>query len=201
MFTSTSTSTSTINVFDFDAIRLPPDFEREGGVRRQLTQVRVRKPRAQEWIRVNPDPAYCARVATVVYKDGDDSREEVYLVAPAVALTLGDEITYTTLYLAISRQGSIFIWPCRDQKPEMRLGDTAATSRLEAAEAAKTRYVRVQWRSPAYEMSFRDDTIVDIEPTWPDKPFGELIELAFFKSGMFISDPNHQVIKILQGRN
>ena len=67
-----STSTSTINVFDFDAIRLPPDFEREGGVRRQLTQVKVRKPRAQEWIRVNPDPAYCARVATVVYKDGDE---------------------------------------------------------------------------------------------------------------------------------
>ena len=64
-----------------------------------------------------------------------------------------------------------------------------------------TRYVRVQWRSPAYEMSFRDASIVEVEPIWPDKPFSELIEIAFFKSGMFIYDPNHQVIKILQGRN
>ena len=77
----------------------------------------------------------------------------------------------------------------------------AATSRIEAAEAAMTRYVRVQWKSPAYEMSFRDDTIVDVPPTWPDKPFSELVELAFFKSGLYIADPNHQVIKILQGRN
>ena len=201
MFTNTSTSTSPINVIDFEAIRLPPDFERQAGVRKQLTHVSVRKPRKQEWIRVHPDPAYRARVASITLKESEESQEETYLVDPAVALELGDEITFVTLYLAINRQGRPFLWPCRDPKAEDRRGDTAATSRIQAAEAAMTRYVRVQWRSPAYEMSFRDDTVVDVDPTWPDKSFAELVEIAFFKSGLYIADPNHPVIKILQGRN
>ena len=201
MFTTTSTSTEAIDVFDFEAIRIPPNFEREAGVRKQLTMVRVRKPRRQEWVRVHPDPAYHAKVATIVLKEDENSKEEIYLVAPRVAEDMADEITLTTLYLAMNRQGDVFIWPCRDPNPELRRGDTAATSRLEAIEAAMTRYVRVQWRSPAYEMSFRDDTVVDVDPTWPDKSFAELVEIAFFKSGLYIADPNHPVIKILQGRN
>jgi hypothetical protein len=200
-FTSTSTSTSTVNVFDFEAIRLPPDFEREGGVRRQLTQVSVRKPRPQEWIRVNPDPVYIERVATIFYKESAESKEEIFLVTPAVAREIEDEITLTTLYLAINRQGAIFVWPCRDPNPELRHGDKAATSRIEAAEAAMQRYIRVQWRSPAYEYSFRDASIVEIPPTWPSKPFKELIELAFFKNGMFVSDFDHPIIQNLRGRN
>jgi hypothetical protein len=201
MFTSNSPSTNTIDVFDFAAIRLPPDFEREGGVRRQLTQVRVRKPRPQEWIRVNPDPEYIARVPTIIYKEDADSKEEIYLVNPPLAKEMEDEITYATLYLAINRQGAIFIWPCRDQNPELRLGDTAAKTRLEAAEAAMTRYTRVQWRSPAYEYAFRDASLVEVEPNWPDKTFDELVKLAFYKSGMFVSDFNHPIIKILKGGN
>ena len=201
MFTSTSTSTEAIDVFDFEAIRIPPNFEREAGVRKQLTMVRVRKPRRQEWVRVHPDPAYHAKVATIVLKEDENSKEEIYLVAPRVAEDMADEITLTTLYLAMNRQGDVFIWPCRDPNPELRRGDTAATSRLEAIEAAMTRYVRVQWKSPAYEISFRDASIVETEPVWPDKPFSELIKIAFFRVGLYIDDPNHQVIKNLQGRN
>ena len=44
MFTSTSTSTNPIDVFNFEAIRLSPDFERQAGVRKQLTHIPVRKP-------------------------------------------------------------------------------------------------------------------------------------------------------------
>jgi hypothetical protein len=201
MFTTTSTSTEAIDVFDFEAIRIPPNFEREAGVRKQLTMVRVRKPRRQEWVRVHPDPAYHAKVATIVLKEDENSKEEIYLVAPRVAEDMADEITLTTLYLAMNRQGDVFIWPCRDPNPELRRGDTAATPRLEAIEAAMTRYVRVQWKSPAYEISFRDASIVETEPVWPDKPFSELIKIAFFRVGLYIDDPNHQVIKILQGRN
>jgi hypothetical protein len=201
MFTTTSTSTEAIDVFDFEAIRIPPNFEREAGVRKQLTMVRVRKPRRQEWVRVHPDPAYHAKVATIVLKEDENSKEEIYLVAPRVAEDMADEITLTTLYLAMNRQGDVFIWPCRDPNPELRRGDTAATSRLEAIEAAMTRYVRVQWKSPAYEISFRDASIVETEPVWPDKPFSELIKIAFFRVGLYIDDPNHQVIKNLQGRN
>jgi hypothetical protein len=118
MFSSTSTSTEAINVFDFEAIRIPPDFEREAGVRKQLTQVKVRKPRRQEWVRVHPE--HRVKVATIVYKENDESRPEIYLVSPNVALNLGDEITYTTLYLAINRQGVVFLWPCRPRSKGRR---------------------------------------------------------------------------------
>ena len=199
MLASTSTSTSPINVFDFEAIRLPPNFEREAGVRKQLTLVRVRQPRKQEWVRVHPE--HRAEVATIVFRENEEGKPEIYLVAPDVAMQLGDEITYQTIYLAINRQGEPFLWPCRRPKLESRSGDIAATSRIEAAETAMTRQVRVQWRSPAFEMSFRDGHIPDVDPIWPDKSFGELVEIAFHRTGMFIHDPNHQVIKILQGRN
>jgi hypothetical protein len=132
MFTSTSTSTSTIDVFNFDAIRLPPDFEREGGVRRQLTQVRVRKPRPQEWIRVHPAPEYRGRGAMIFYKEDAEAKEEIYLVDPPLLKLdekLKDEVTAATLFLAINRQGAIFIWVCRDENPAMKRGDIAATSR------------------------------------------------------------------------
>ena len=198
---STSTSTDPINVFDFSAIRLAPDFEREAGVRKQLTTVRVRKPRPQEWIRVHPDPECRAEVATLVYKENDDAEQETYLVHPSVAAELGDaEITYQTIYLAVNRQGVPFLWACRHPRENSRTGDLAATSRLEAAEAAMTRSVRVQWRSPAFEISFRDDNFVEAEPKWPDKPFSELVQIAFDKPGLFIGSMDHPVVKILQGR-
>jgi hypothetical protein len=63
------------------------------------------------------------------------------------------------------------------------------------------RQVRVQWRSPAFEISFRDDSIPDVEPIWPDKSLDELVEIAFGRTGLVIRDLNHPVIKILQGRN
>ena len=81
IITSTSSSTAApINVFDFEAIRLPPNFEREAGVRKQLTLVRVRQPRKQEWVRVHPE--HRAEVATIVFKENEEAKPEIYLVAP-----------------------------------------------------------------------------------------------------------------------
>ena len=87
-------------------------------------------------------------------KEDAEAKEEIYLVDPPLLKLdegLKDEVTAATLFLAINRQGAIFIWVCRDENPAMKRGDIAATSRIEAAEAAMMRYVRVQWRSPAYE--------------------------------------------------
>jgi hypothetical protein len=189
-----------INPFDFEAIRLPSDFEREAGVRKQLTLLRVRRPRKQEWVRVHPDPTYRAKVATVVYKESEDSRPEIYLVHPEVATDLGEDITYQTLYLAINRQGEPFVWPCRQPRMDGSAGDLAATSAIEAAEAAMGRSVRVQWRSPAYEISFRDDNIPEVAPRWPDKTFKELASVAFERPQLYIGSADHPVVKILQGR-
>jgi hypothetical protein len=149
---------------------------------------------------------YRIRVATIEYKENDESSTEIYLLTAEVAeylkQTSPEEITYATLYLACNRQGDIFIWPCRDPRADSKMGrDVAATTRIEAAEAAMERQVRVQWRSPAYEISFRDDSIPDVEPVWPKEPLSELVNIGFVRMGLLIKDTDHAVIKILQGRN
>ena len=116
------------------------------------------------------------------------SRKSILLVRPSRC----SWATKSLIKRSISRpigKGEPFLWPCRQPRLESRSGDLAATSRIEAAEAAMTRYVRVQWKSPAFEMSFRDDHIVDVAPRWPDKSFGELIQIAFDRTGMMINDP------------
>ena len=40
--------------FDAKALRLPPAFEHNAGVRKVISTIPVRKPHSQEWIRVHP---------------------------------------------------------------------------------------------------------------------------------------------------
>ena len=64
--------------FDAKALRLPPAFEVNAGIRKQLTTVPVRRPHSQEWIRVHPDPAFCGNYGVIILKDDN----EVYLLGP-----------------------------------------------------------------------------------------------------------------------
>jgi hypothetical protein len=38
------------------------------------------------------------------------------------------------------------------------------------------------------------------DPVWPETPFDELLEIAFGSSGV-IEDPNHPVLRQLEGRD
>ena len=83
-------------------------------MRKQLTQVRVRKPRPQEWIRVHPDPEYRARVATIVYKEDEEFERRNLSSCPSRRDELSDEITYHDALPRDQSPGCVFIWPCRD---------------------------------------------------------------------------------------
>ena len=62
------------------------------------------------------------------------------------------------------------------------------------------RWVRVQWKTPAFEISFRDSHIVEVAPTWPEKTFEELVEIGLHRPQLIISSMDHQVVRLLRGQ-
>ena len=67
------------NPFNAKALRLPPAYEANAGIRKQLTTVPVRRPHGQEWMRVHPGPAVPREFGVIILKDDN----EVYLLDPA----------------------------------------------------------------------------------------------------------------------
>jgi hypothetical protein len=78
-------SHDTPDPFDVAALRLPPSYEQDAGLRTQLTTVPVRKPKRQEWFRVHPDKEYRADFALILVDEG----REYYLVNPALLSEVG----------------------------------------------------------------------------------------------------------------
>ena len=107
------------------------------------------------------------------------------------------ELRRTRLFTAITKRGTVFLCPIKlpgdDNDRFRRMADTA----LQAAEQAKTLWVKVVWNRDlgGYEM-FRAKGNLG-EPQWPDKSFRDLIEIAFRLN--LINREDHPVIKELAG--
>ena len=86
-------------VFDLDALRLSQDFAEELGVHKLLTSVPVRKPNAQEFVRVRAGEDWRLHTTILPLKE----QREAYLVAPALRDALTGEIVPVTLYTTINR--------------------------------------------------------------------------------------------------
>lgn len=184
--------------FNVAALRLPPSFEQNAGVRKVVTTVPVRKPDKQEWIRVHPGDTYRGNFATIRLKQ----EGEYYLVAPAMIESLRPELTFITVYTAINKAGVVFLWPAPLVSDDGRgPGDTWHRSGHEAAAAAMKRLTRVTSNKSlgAYEFSFTDNPIPDNDPVWPDLPFEELLRIGFEKVGRYVATYEHPVIKMLRG--
>ena len=157
----------------------------------------VRKPHRQEWIRVHPDGSYRGDFATILLKE----EGEFYLVAPAMAEQLRDELTAVTIYTAITKTGIPFLWPARRAGSGNRRTDVWYSSAHEAAAAAMKRSIRVSANMGlgAYEYAFSDNPTPENDPVWPDLSLTELLRLGFQKTGRFVADFEHPVIKTLRG--
>jgi len=68
----------------------------------------IRAPRAGEFFRINPDPAYHTDVALV----RDD---KLYKIAPELVPEamerIPDKVKHCTMFLAQNQDGEIFLWP------------------------------------------------------------------------------------------
>jgi len=186
------TESAQIDSLDPSRLRLSQDFAATVGVKQALITVPVRKPNKQEFIRVHPDEAYRLETAVLELKE----ERETYLVAPSLWPELPSELTPKVLFTTMNRQGVLTLWPVRMPGEDGRL-DEWNTSALEAAEMARTRWVRVvaNMGLGAYEVYEATGNLPD--PSWPELSFTEILKVAF--KGRYITDIEHPVIRRLRG--
>lgn len=182
-----------LNPFDPTSLRLDPSYAEAVGVKKLLTTVPVRKPNRQEFIRVNPDPAYSLAPAAVVELKED---REVYLLARQMAHDLPDEFTPAKLFTTINRQGVLFLWPVKLPGPDGKHNEWNRSA-AEAAEHAKDRWVRVKANQSLGAYELFEATGDFPEPEWPSLPFEEILKIAF--RNHYVDSLEHPLVRRLRG--
>ncbi len=123
---------------------------------------------------------------------------EIYLVARSLWAALATESTFCAKLLVptVTRQGVLFLWPIRLPGPDGRIDDWNRSA-LEAAELARTTWVRVQanMNLGAYEVVAAPGTTA--EPAFPDKSLAEILKVAF--KDRYIDTMDHPVLRRLRG--
>src|SRR5262245_59877554 len=106
---------NTLNPFDPALLKLDQSFADTVGVKKLLTTVPVRKPNRQDCVRVRPEAAFRLTPAAIIEVKED---REVYHVRPDIVSAVAGEFATVTLFTAISRQGTLFLWPVKLPNPE-----------------------------------------------------------------------------------
>src|SRR5262249_15294231 len=100
------------NPRDLSIMRVDQSFA-GGAVKQLLTDITVRKPKGDEWIRVHPE----YRVNTWIHKPSAKPNE-LYYVVPSVVEALRKQVKLTSLYYTINSQGVTFLWPVSVDDPD-----------------------------------------------------------------------------------
>jgi hypothetical protein len=181
------------DVWSPEVLRIDQSFLNVGAAKKLLTTVPVRKPNKQDFVRVNPDPAYRLPVGLIELKEN----RETYLVLPAVSRELSEsEFFAATLYLTINRQKVLSVWPVKLPAADGRSNEWHASAAA-AAERAMDKWIRLAANLSlgAYEIS---EASADYgQPEWPNLTFMEILKIAFKNRRIESSD--HAVIQQLRG--
>jgi len=177
--------------FDFNALRLDQAYSQTAGVEKLLTTVPVRKPTKTEFVRAHPEMHF----ETMLLELKED--RESYLVLPHLLTDVSGIAVPMSLRVAVNRAAVLFLWPLRLPGEDGRSNVWHESAR-EAADLAVRRWVsmRANMSLGAYDIYQGAETLS--EPQWPDKSMEDIMHVAF--RGHVISDPEHPVIKRLQGR-
>jgi hypothetical protein len=180
------------NPFNPESLRLGQDFATSIGVKKVLTTVPCRKPHPHEFVRVRPGEDW--RLETGVFED--KVNREVYLVRRDLWPELAGEVYPVCLFLAVNRQGDVFVWPAKLPGPDGRTNPWHESA-LASARLAETRWVRVASNQGAgiYDTFEAEGQLS--EPEWPELSFDKILELSF--KGRFIQDFDHPCIRALRG--
>ena len=174
------------------SLRLDQSYAETAGVKKLLKTVPVRRPGPQDFFRTHPEH----RLTPAALIELRDDRE-TYFVAPSMVSELAGEYFVATLYLAITRQGVVHLWPVRLPGPDGKHLEWHRSA-AEAAEAAQTRWIKIQANMGlgAYEIfEAHSDNIP--APVWPDESFEQIVRVAF--RDRFIDRRDHPVVKRLRG--
>ena len=183
-----------LNPFEPEALRLNQSFADTVGVKKRVTTVQVRKPNRQDFVRVQPLPAYRLGPTGIIELKED---REVYLVTPNMAQELPGEFTPANLFTTINRQGVLHLWPVKLPGPDGKHNEWHRSA-AEAAELAMTRWIRLTANMSlgAYEIFEATGDLP--EPEWPDIPFPEILKIAF--RDRIVDRADHPLVQRLRGQ-
>lgn len=179
---------------DISKLRVSQEFADEIGVEKLITKVPVGKPDKQWWVRVHRDPAYRLETALVELKE----RKELYLVAPHIRSAAARDLFRAVIFTGINRHGNVFLWVVRLPGPDGKQHDCHKTA-LIAATTAMDSWVRITWNQAAMNYDVLKSQAKLEDPQWPDKPFGELLRIAFGED-RYINSADHPALKELDGK-
>jgi hypothetical protein len=185
-------TSSTLNPFDPAALRMDQSFADTVEVKKLLTTVPVRKPSKQEFVRVHPHSAYRLPAGIIEVKED----RETYLVTPKMIAVVNDLYAPVTLFTAINRRGTVFLWPVKLPRSDGRHNEWHRSA-AEAAERAMKEWLRISANMSlaAYEMF---EAAGDLpEPVWPDFTFQEILKIAF--RDRLVDRPDHPLVQSLRG--
>jgi hypothetical protein len=180
--------------FDPESLKLGQDFAGTAAVKKVLTTVRCRKPNRHEFVRVRSGDPW--RLETAVFED--KVNRETYLVDRAMWSELGEEVSPVCLFLAVNRQGDVFLWPAKLPRGDGR-SNSWNDSALAAAELAQRVWIRLSANMPAglYDVYQAQGELSD--PEWPELTFPEILKLSF--KDRYIRDPDHPILRQLRGES
>ena len=146
-----------------------------------------------EFVRVHPDSDWHLS-AYILELTGE---RETYLVMPGLAAALPGETRHVNLRLAVSRQGSVFLWPVPEPTLDGRETGWAASARAAVA-AAERKWVRIipNMHQGAYDLYTAPGDLG--VPIWPDEDLRCVLTVAFGEK-FIIRDLGHPVVKRLRG--
>jgi hypothetical protein len=179
---------------NLDEIRVDHNYLATAGTSRALTTLQVTTPHREWFVMVHPDPAY--RIDTSLLILAED-QEKYYVVKSLWPALQGVENGFASyrLRLAVTRQGTPFLWPIRLPGEDGRRSSWADSAEA-AATLAEQQWIRMQ--ADRQLSGYRVLTApVSAAPTWPDATLTELLKIAFRQK--IISTYDHTVLKRLRG--
>jgi hypothetical protein len=179
--------------FDFEALRLPADYQALVGVKPAHLTIKIRKPDRQEWVRVHPDPDWIFQALTLTSRED----RETFLVDRPLQSELAAELRPVALHVAITRAGHVFVWPVPIPGWDGRRNDWHSSA-LQAAHLARSQWIRVgaDMALGAYQVFTTSAALPD--PEWPEDLSRELVFERAFRDRL-IRTPEHPVLQRLRG--
>lgn len=168
-------TTVPVDLEELSAYALPPGQECIVASTKLTTQVPVRKPSKNQWVRTWPELADWRPWPLLELKE----EGEIYLVAQSMHSELVGEGCFFSARLVptVSSTGVFSFWPIRlpDSSGKLNQWHEAAAN---AADLARKQWIRI-----VANMSLGGYDVhtarFDLEPVWPSSSHGELLKVAF----------------------
>lgn len=186
--------TAPVDAFsDLSALRMDQSYADIVGVKKLLMTVPVRKPHSQEYVRTHPQ----FRLPGAPIIELKDDRES-FLLTPAVAVLLPpNDFALKDLFLTLSRQNVLFVWPVPVPKADGRgRGNAWHTTARDAAVLASAKWIRLSANMALGAYDVCEAGVKLPEPEWPtDRTFNDILRIAF--KDRLIETVDHPVIQRL----